>query len=175
MERKGGEMELKELTKKTLELFEINSIEELKDKLFIVCKNNKHDKLKNFKELVGDLSVDWMQKIFQYYEADRKEKKQDYTPKCLADFCGKLAGNADVVVDMCAGSGALTIQKWGLDKTQKFELYEFDENVIPYLLFNMMLRNINCYVYHSDVLQGEVFHEYRIKTGEEFGIVEVVR
>lgn len=35
---------------------------------------------------------------------------QDYTPKSLAVFMGKLAGKSDIVTDMCAGSGALTIQ-----------------------------------------------------------------
>lgn len=168
-------MELKELIDKTLEMFGARDTQELRDKLFETCKSNDELMLANFKELVGDLNIDWLQKIFQYYEADRKEKKQDYTPKYLADFCGRLAGDADCIVDMCAGSGSLTIQKWARNNDQKFELYEFDENVIPYLLFNMMLRNINCYVYHSDVLQDEIFHEYRIKSGKEFGILEVIR
>lgn len=168
-------MELKELVDKTLEIFGASDIQELRDKIFEACKNNNELIFKSFKELVCDLNVDWLQKIFQYYEADRKDKKQDYTPKCLAEFCGRLAGESDVVVDMCAGSGALTIQKWVLNNNQKFELYEFDENVIPYLLFNMMLRNIDCSVYHSDVLQDEIFHEYRIKKGAEFGSLEVIR
>lgn len=168
-------MELKENVDKTLEMFGARNTQELGEKMFEICKRNDELMFAKYKDLVGDLSVDWLQKIFQYYEADRKDKKQDYTPKCLGEFCGKLAGESDVVVDMCAGSGALTIQKWGLNKRQKFELYEFDENVIPYLLFNMMLRNIDCCVYHSDVLQDEVFHEYQIKTGGEFGNLEVIK
>lgn len=168
-------MELKENVDKTLEMFGARNTQELREKMFEICKRNDELMFAKYKDLVGDLSVDWLQKIFQYYEADRKDKKQDYTPKCLGEFCGKLAGESDVVVDMCAGSGALTIQKWGLNKRQKFELYEFDENVIPYLLFNMMLRNIDCRVYHSDVLQDEVFHEYQIKIGEEFGNLEVIK
>lgn len=167
-------MELKELVDKTLEMFGARNTQELKEKIFEICKSNDEPMFANFKELVGDLSIDWLQKIFQYYEADRKDKKQDYTPKCLAEFCGRLAGEADVVVDMCAGSGALTIQKWGLNKNQKFELYEFDENVIPYLLFNMMLRNIDCTVYQSDVLQDEIFRKYRIEKGTEFGRLEII-
>ncbi len=168
-------MELKENVDKTLEMFGARNTQELREKMFEICKRNDELMFAKYKDLVGDLSVDWLQKIFQYYEADRKDKKQDYTPKCLGEFCGKLAGESDVVVDMCAGSGALTIQKWGLNKRQKFELYEFDENVIPYLLFNMMLRNIDCRVYYSDVLQDEVFHEYQIKIGEEFGNLEVIK
>lgn len=107
--------------------------------------------------------------IFQYYHADRTEKMQDYTPKSLAVFMGKLAGKSDIVTDMCAGSGALTIQKWNMDKNQKFELYEYDSKVMPFLLFNMAVRNIECKVYHSDVLKQEVFHTYKIARGKKFG------
>ena len=67
------------------------------------------------------------------------------------------------------GSGALTIQKWNMDKNQKFELYEYDSKVMPFLLFNMAVRNIECKVYHSDVLKQEVFHTYKIARGEKFG------
>ena len=77
-------MELKELCEKTIEIFEIQNISELSGKLFDVCMNNQHEYMERFAEAVEDLSVDWLQKIFQYYEADRKEKMQDYTPLTLA-------------------------------------------------------------------------------------------
>ena len=65
-----------------------------------------------------------MQKIFQYYLADRKVKMQDYTPVSLAKFVGKLVRteNEHTVYDLCAGSGALTIQKWNLNNELKFFL-----------------------------------------------------
>ena len=121
--KKGEHMELKELTEKTLEIFESKDTSELISKIKNVCIENKTEYFDRFAELVEDLSVDWLQKIFQCYEADRKERKQDYTPLSLARFVGRLAGEADTVIDMCAGSGALTIQKWSLDKNQEFMLY----------------------------------------------------
>lgn len=164
-------MELKELTEKAISLLEIKDTSEMSEKLFDVVKNNNEKIYNDFSELVGnDLSVDWLQMIFQYYQADRKEKMQDYTPKTLADFIGKLAGDSETIIDMCAGSGALTIQKWNRNHDLKFILYEFDENVIPFLLFNMAVRNISCVVYHADVLQQEVFHTYKINKGEKYGI-----
>lgn len=169
-------MELKELTEKVLELLRAQSAEELPERLFEAVKNDDLNVYENFCELVQDLSTDWLQMIFQYYHADRKEKMQDYTPKSLAVFIGRLAGKADTVVDMCAGSGALTIQKWNMNHDQKFELYEFDEKVFPFLLFNMAVRNIECTIHHSDVLQQEVLHTYRVSKGEKFGkFREVVR
>lgn len=126
-----------------------------------------------FAEAVEDLSVDWLQKIFQYYEADRKEKMQDYTPLTLARFVGKLTetGQEKSVYDLCAGSGALTIQKWNLNHDLYFVCYEYDKKVIPLLLFNLAVRNINALVVNGDALQDEVFTQYTVKRGEKYGTV----
>ena len=165
-------MELRELLEKTLDLFEIDDVSKLSENLMQVVIHNDTEKYSAFVDIVKDLSIDWLQKIFQYYEADRKNKMQDYTPTSLARFMGMLAGNSDTVIDMCAGSGALTIQRWNLNNETEFLLYEFDKKVIPFLLFNMALRNIKCVVCHSDVLQQEVYHTYSVKKGERFGVVK---
>ena len=168
-------MELKYLCEKTLEIFDAKTVNALGESLMRSCKENDIQKFDAFNELVEDLNTDWLQKIFQYYQADRKEKMQDYTPETLADFAGRLAGNSEEVIDMCAGSGALTIQKWRRNHKLRFRLYEFDENVIPYLLFNMILRNIESTVCQMDVLQKEVYHEYKVKKGNKYGILEVIK
>lgn len=162
-------MELKELTDRTLELFEIEDIKQLGDVLLESC--HKVERLRAFRDLVdGDLGTDWLQKIYQYHLADRKEKKQDYTPASLAQFMGMLAGNADRVIDMCAGSGALIIQKWNQNKNIEFTAIENDKSVIPFLLFNLVLRNIKSTVYLMDVLGDEDAAEvWKITRGEEFG------
>ena len=110
-------LELKELCEKTLNIFEVESVDDLGKSLMRACKDN----------------------------------------------------------DMCAGSGALTIQKWRRNHELKFRLYEFDKNVIPYLLFNMILRNIESTVCQTDVLQNEVYHEYRVKKGDKYGKLEVIK
>lgn len=170
----SDELELKELRNKTMELFEISDIAELGNSLMNCVKGNDVQKYIDFQNLVEDLSIDWLQMIFQYYRADRKDKMQDYTPRTLADFMGLLAGNTETVIDMCAGSGALTIQKWNRNHDLKFILYELDENVIPFLLFNMALRNIECIVGQADVLQKEIYHTYKIEKGEKYGIFKEV-
>lgn len=118
----------------------------------------------------SDLEVDYMQKFFQYYLADRENLGQDYTPKSLSKLLAKLT-NSKKVIDVCCGSGALTIQQWVEDKEKSFELYEFDERVIPFLLFNLIVRNIDAKVYHCDVLTKEVFKTYIVKKSEKFGEV----
>lgn len=163
-------MELQELRDRTLELFEINSVSDLGFELLKSVKNNDVEIYQKFVDLVGDLSVDWLQKIYQYYEADREEKMQDYTPKSLSLLCAKLCSDDSYCVDMCSGCGALTIQKWNLNKDTHFDLYEFDDNVLPYLIFNMVIRNIDCKIFHSDVLQDEIFNTIEIKKGNVFGV-----
>lgn len=164
-------MELKELTEKVLALFQAKSTGELIKKLPEYW-NDDNTKTK-FAELVGDLSVDWLQKIFQYYEADRKDKKQDYTPTTLAKLMATVAlrNNENHITDMCAGSGALTIQCWTINHDIEAECLEFDEKVIPILLFNLAVRNIKAKVYQMDVLQQEVTNSWQVVTGDEFGKV----
>lgn len=162
-------MELKELTDRTFELFGVDSPDNLGSALFENISNT--DKLKAFCDMVdGDLSIDWLQMIYQYYLADRKEKKQDYTPASLARFMGLLAGSSGRIVDMCAGSGALIIQKWSQKPDTRFTALEVDENVIPFLLFNMALRNIQCRVFQMNALTGEeAVKAWDVVKGEEFG------
>ncbi|NWN99278.1 N-6 DNA methylase [Tetragenococcus halophilus] len=166
-------MELSELTKKTLELFKTDDINRLSEKIMSCVLENNIDIYQSFKKLVDDLSVDWLQTIYQYYLSDRKNKMQDYTPKTLAILLGELAMDESdgKVVDMCAGSGALTIQLWALNHDLEFECLEFDENVIPILLFNLSLRNIKATVKRMDVLENDIEEVYEVEPQEEFGKV----
>lgn len=168
-------MELLALKEKVLELFGTD-IEGLGEALKTACMSQDERAFDRFCELVeGDLSEDWMQKIYQYYLADRKEKMQDYTPKCLAQFLAMLAGDAEEIVDLCAGSGALIIQRWNRNRDQKFRAYELDENVIPFLIFNLAVRNIEALVNVGDVLQGEITEVYAIRKGAKYGNVTRIK
>nr|DAU76727.1 MAG TPA: N-6 DNA Methylase [Caudoviricetes sp.] len=167
-------MELKELTSKVIELLNIESPEQIPDSLMEIVLNGKTEYFDRFCNLVEDLSIDWLQKIFQYYLADRKVKMQDYTPVSLARFVGKLVHteNEHSVYDLCAGSGALTIQKWNLNNELNFVCYECDKTVIPILLFNLAVRNINAVVVNGDALQDEVFATYLVKKGDKYSSVK---
>ena len=76
-------MELLELKDKMLSLLDTN-IENISVTINNVL-HNKEKREKVFEEysliVEGDLETDNLQKIWQYYHADRKEKCQDYTPK----------------------------------------------------------------------------------------------
>lgn len=164
-------MELLDFKNKLLSLCNTNDINDLKNKLMDIVLNNDTKKYELYCEIVNnDLSIDHLQKVYQYYQADRDNLKQDYTPKSLAKLVAILSQN-DEIVDMCCGSGALTIQRWNIDHKTKFTLYEKDENVIPYLLFNLAVRNINARVYRKDILSQEVFDTYDVVPQERFSKV----
>lgn len=180
-------MELSILLKKIMNFLELDNIDDMQNKILEKVLENNDDFyveiLRLFEDLNNNLAQelvqeneilneDFMQKIFQYYFADREGKKQDYTPKSLSRLVSLLAGEEENVIDMCAGSGSLTIQKWNINHNHKFLLYEFDINVIPILIFNMAIRNIDALVCHADVLQMEVFKSWKISKGERFGIVK---
>lgn len=168
-------MELLELKEKIIEIFQTD-VDHLGDALMDAVEKERTDLYDAFVEVVdGDLTTDWLQMVFQYYLADRKEKMQDYTPQCLAEFMGLLAGETEEMIDLCAGSGALTIQKWNQNPDLHFIMYEIDANVIPYLLFNCVIRNISGEVLHSDALQDEIYASWTITKGERYGRVACIK
>ena len=85
-----------------------------------------------------------------------------------------MVGDSSETIDMCAGSGALTIQRWMEYPDTIFRLYEIDENVVPYLLFTLCVRNIPAEVYQGDVLQASVEKQYIVRKGDRFGYVSCV-
>lgn len=165
-------MELSELTEKVQAAFEITDIGKLSETLLGIVLTDDTSKYELFENLVKTLDVDWLQMIYQYWLADRENKKQDFTPKSLALFLAKMiTPEYGTVVDMCAGSGALTIQAWAENPNLEFECIEFDENVIPILLFNLAVRNIKATVRHQDVLSENLFAVYTVEPREKYGKV----
>ena len=164
-------MELSALYKAFQKLIGVGEmIENVRCALF---SNRKNDVLSAYVDMVdGDLTTDYLQKIFQYYYADRKDKCQDYTPKSIAKLCASATEtNGLVVYDLCAGSGALTIQKWAQNPSKTFICEELDERVIPLLLFNMAVRNMSGYVIHRNALTLEPFECFRLVSDERFSAI----
>lgn len=168
-------MELKELTSRICDLFGCISIDTLPDKImFALFSQNPTLYFERYKELCPDFTVDWLQRVYQFYHADRKEKKQDYTPVSLAklvSFLSYMPGEK-LVYDCCCGSGALTIQKWCANPDLKFVCEELEERVIPILLFNLCIRNIEATVINKDILSGNIIHSYNTIKGTVYASVQ---
>lgn len=144
--------------------------------LSALMSSDKNDVLSSYVDLVGgDLQTDELQKIFQYYYADRKEKMQDFTPKSIANLCAACTETkGEIVYDLCAGSGALTIQKWVQSPRKTFICEELDERVIPLLLFNLAVRNMGGYVINRNALTLEFSKGYKLLPGSRFSSIEEI-
>lgn len=166
-------MELLEFKGKMFELCGASSIGEIRESLYNATISHDVAFFDGYNEIV-DGSKDWLQSMWQYYEADRTEKKQDYTPKSICKLVARLAGTADTVYDCCGGSGALTkafVETYG---TNNVIVEELDERVIPFLLFNLCLHNVNGYVVNGDALSRQQFKCYKLEKSEKYSKCEVV-
>ena len=130
-------MELLEFKGRILELCNSKEVQEIGDVLMSVVLNHDINFFEKYESKIDD-TKDWLQALWQYYEADRTEKKQDYTPKSLCKLVASLAGKADTVYDCCGGSGALTKAFIDMHGTKNVLVEELDERVIPFLLFNLL-------------------------------------
>lgn len=168
-------MELKQLTEQVLKIFSVCDIDKLGEKLMTCVLEHDTGKFEQFVDSVnGDLGEDWLQMIYQYHIADRDNLKQDYTPKSLSALLAQYASRNNVteIVDLCAGSGALVIQQL-VNSTAAITVHcaEIDANVIPYLLFNLAVRNVGGIVQRKDVLKDTVFETYTLTRGDNFATV----
>lgn len=163
-------LELTELINKVTAIFDITDIKDLGNALYNTVLSNNNSNYEKYCKEIGNLDSDTLQPIFQYYMADRKEKCQDFTPKSLGMLLSGLiaADDEQEIYDMCAGCGSLTIQQWNANKGLCFICKEIDGNAIPFLLFNLAVRNINALVIHGDVLKNEDYARYRLTSGENF-------
>ena len=166
-------MELLEFKHKMFDLCGVSEISKIRDVLFNSVLSQDIAIFEGYSDIIDD-TKDWIQALWQYYEADRTEKKQDYTPKSLCRLVSELAGDCNSVYDCCGGSGALTIEMLKNGNIDNIFVEELDERVIPFLLFNLCLRNASGYVVNGDVLSREQFKCYKLTKGEKYSHCEVV-
>lgn len=129
--------------------------------------------------MVDDLEIDYIQKCYQFFLADRGKNsmQQDYTPPCVAKLAAELSEcqSGDVVLDCCAGSGALTIAKHRQDNSLKFVCLELDENVIPLLLFNLAIRGIEATVINGNILTEQYRHFYSVVPNGKYSTITEIQ
>ncbi len=112
-----------------------------------------------------NLDNDNFREYFEEQHAERKSKKQDFTPFEVGKILAKITeGKKGDRMDVCSGTGGLTIIKWTEDRLKAgflnykpcdyfYICYELSDRTVPFLLFNLMIRGMNAKVYHGDVLE----------------------
>lgn len=110
-----------------------------------------------------DVSKDWFHTYFQDEHADRKKKKQDFTPDGVAELTARLTGGGFSRCDIASGTGGLTIKTWHNDRLKHtpfdyrpsyyfYHCEELSDRALPFLLFNLAVRGMNATVIHGDTL-----------------------
>lgn len=157
-------------TKKINELIGVNDSWKAPEKLLstILDKNKRIQLFKAFLKNETDVSFDWFHMYFQDEAADRKKKKQDFTPQSISKLMNKLADNddSDMYFEPAAGTGGIVIDHYYQMRTKQLPwdykpsehyhtLEELSDRAIPFLLFNMAIRGMNATVIQIDSLSRE--------------------
>lgn len=135
-------------------------------------KDQREQLFDSFLELEQDLSFDWFTEYFQEEHSDRKGKKQDFTPDGIIKVANGAIGHTFSNADICAGTGGLTIKRWSENPSASFYCEEFSDRAIPFLIFNLAIRNTNAIICHGDSLTREFKSVYKLTNDEQFSTIE---
>ena len=142
-------------------------------------REQRESVFKQFLEIDCDLDKDCFYQYFQEEHAERKKYAQDFTQSTIGQLLSELVGgDSGMNLDVAAGTGGLTIQKWVKDKYSTsffsyrpsmffYQCEELSDRAIPFLLFNLLIRGMNAIVVHGDVLTREVKNVYFIQNTKE--------
>ena len=163
------------------EILDVSDSYQIPEKLMQIIYNEK-EREELFMKLLEvnnyEVGYDWFTKHFEDEHADRKVKKQDFTPKSVANLLSKLAlcndvGDTGNYYEVAAGTGSILINHWNnhrmtyspFDYEPKYHfafVEELSDRAIPFLLINMMIRGMNGIVLHCDSLTRECKNAYFI-------------
>ena len=142
-------------------------------------KEKREELFRDFLEYETDVSYDWFHIYYQDEQAQRKTHKQDFTPNSVSKLLAEMVGSGSGMnLDVAAGTGGLTIQKWHHDqrKVSPFEYWpsnyfyhceEISDRAMPFLLFNLMIRGMNAIVIHGDALTRESKQVYFVQNDND--------
>lgn len=89
---------------------------------------------KKFLQISTDVSFDWFHEYFEDEQAERKSKKQDFTPEGIAELMSKLTKsdkNSGLYYEPTAGTGGILITRWNDDRiNDPVHLSKIDKKVL---------------------------------------------
>lgn len=118
-----------------------------------------------------DYKNDCLCDYFQENNANRNALKQDYTPDCLCTLISKLLPKTENIIDICSGTGALTVSAGS--NNINYQCEELSQMSIPMLLLNLCIRNMQATVLQKNVLENKVEKVYKLAQGEKYSNITV--
>lgn len=176
-------------------VFDLFGISDLKDLPAAVKDLLEGDRARRdsvYRELLllngHDMGHDWFQPLYEEELAERRQKKQDFTPYELGVLCSGLTARNGSVHEPTAGNGSMVIADWW-ERCRKYlpwehrpsenmvTCWELSDRAVPLLLLNLSIRGIMGYVYHGDVLEKTVKQKYILlnRTDDTLGFSDVVK
>ena len=146
-----------------------------------------------FLEIETDMSYEWFQEYFGDEQAERKSKKQDFTPPSISKLVVKLVGKDNsTYYEPAAGTGSMLIAKWHNDRLKNplykrpetdnplikvltsptftydpraywYQAEELSDRAIPFLIFNMAIRGMNGSITQCDCLSRKATRAFFIR------------
>lgn len=141
-------------------------------------KEERERVFKEFLEHEHDVDYEWFQQYFEDEQADRKNKKQDFTPKSVSQLLTRLTGTGNTYFETAAGTGGILIQTWDYHRRRTtpftykpsdywYHTEELSDRALPFLLFNYLIRGMNGIVVHGDALTREIKNIYFIQNSKD--------
>lgn len=120
------------------------------------------------------MDYEWFQTYFQDEHADRRIKKQDFTPQSVSTLLAKIVAGGNVYNEPAAGTGSILIKTWWEQRLREspltydprskwYHAEELSDRAIPFLIFNMSIRGMNGVILHGDSLTREFKGVYFIR------------
>ena len=158
--------------------FGITDVLDLPDAVWKLLCSPDSDRETRYCELIRiagyDPSYDWFRDVYEGDLAERKSKKQDFTPREVTELVSMIAGTTGDVHEPTAGTGGLLISWWWQGcrnelpwkyrpSAHRFNCWEISDRCIPILLLNLSIRGMTGVVVHGDVLTKEVKAVYALE------------
>ena len=155
MRLENKQIDLTDITGMVCKALEVEDIADMSPALRRIMETDDQKAITALREALPNLDVDWLQKVWQYNFAKRGQMGQDYTPDSLGDLLAELVGGTGTCLDLCAGSGSLTIRHHLHHPATRYVCIELDGEVIPILAVNLAMRGIDAVVVHGDAISGQ--------------------
>lgn len=141
-------------------LFDCREGFELPDKIIDMFDNDINRFNEVVYELAKEVDIDSLDRdsfldYFQTEHSDRKSLKQDYTPYEVSKLIYKLINREGSVLDMCAGTGSLSMPWVNDGQERNIEMLEYSKRTIAFLLLNLAIRESKALITQIDVLTKE--------------------
>ena len=123
----------------------------------ILLEREEREKLfRNFLKIDTNLEYDWFHEYFETEQAERKSKKQDFTPNTVAKLANSIVsepGQTDYY-EMAAGTGGMMIARWvyNVKEDPAFEHKRKDSMVNDVLTSSIFTYDPQAYWYHLEEL-----------------------